>query len=131
MSIRQQFDKFFNTHSETKENHWDPKLRTHYFKTTKERGFQAVEDFFRRSSKYEIVGMSEQHGEISVNFLGRRKAFVTATIIMVQPFRTAIDLSITTESIVPFDLGYSHKLIPKIYDDLKKELAYIGTSSER
>ncbi|MDL4840648.1 cytosolic protein [Aquibacillus rhizosphaerae] len=125
MTIRQSIDKFFNNHSETRDNHWDPKLQTHYFKTTKDKGFKTVEEFFRKSKSYEIVATSEDHGEISVNCSGSKKSFVIATIIMVKPFRTAIDLSITTESILPFDLGYSHRLIPKIYDDLKKELVLI------
>lgn len=130
MSLRQSFDKFFNNHSETREKHWDPKLQTHYFKTTKDKAFKTVEDFFRSSSSYEIVAVSEEHGEISANFKGGKKAFIIATVIMVKPFRTAIDFSVTTESVVPFDLGYSHKLIPKLYEKLKKELVFIESSQQ-
>ncbi|MBM7571956.1 cytosolic protein [Aquibacillus albus] len=131
MSIQQTFNKYFNNHSETTEKHWDPQLKTRYFKTTKEKGFKAVEEMFRRSSTFEIVAASEERGEISANYSRGRKAFVIATVIMVRPYRTAIDLSVTTESVIPFDLGYSHKLIPKFYDELKKDLTPIDTSKEQ
>ncbi|WP_186578413.1 cytosolic protein [Aquibacillus kalidii] len=128
MAVGDFFNKYFNNHSETKDKHWDSKLQTHYFKTTKDKAFEVVEGYFRKSQSCQIIAVSKEHGEISVNYKGGgKKAFVIVTIIMVKPFRTAIDLSITTESSIPFDLGYSHKLISKIYEDFKKELEYIGT----
>ncbi|MDC3415735.1 cytosolic protein [Aquibacillus salsiterrae] len=125
MSIQQTFNKYFNNHSETSDKHWDPKLKTHYFKTTKDKGFKAVEDYFRNSASFEVVAVSEERGEISANYKKGKKAFVIVTIIMVRPFRTAVDFSVTTESAIPFDLGYSHKLIPKFYEELKKELPLV------
>ncbi|WP_026771085.1 MULTISPECIES: hypothetical protein [Sediminibacillus] len=128
MSFRQTITKYFGNHAETNENHWDANLQTHYFKTTKEKGLQAVEEYFKRSDSYEIVAQSKEHGEISVNYTGGRKAFIIATVIMVKPYRTAIDFSVTTESILPFDFGFSHNLIPKLYSQLKKELTFLETS---
>ncbi|WP_053218947.1 hypothetical protein [Virgibacillus senegalensis] len=128
MSFRQMITKYFGNHAETSESHWDPDLQTHYFKTTKEKGLQAVEDFFKRSDSCEVVAQSKEHGEISVNYTGGRKAFIIATVIMVKPYRTAIDFSVTTESIMPFDFGFSHNLIPKLYSQLKKELTFLETS---
>lgn len=125
MAIRETFDKLFNNHSETKDKHWDQQLQTRYFKTTKDKAFQTVESYFRRKSGCEIIATSDEHGEISCNFKGRKKTFITATIVMVKPFRTAVDFSVTTESVIPFDLGYSHKLVPKLYDDLKKEMTLV------
>ncbi|WP_226036457.1 cytosolic protein [Aquibacillus saliphilus] len=130
MSFRQTFTKFFNNHSETSDKHWDSNLKTHYFKTTKDKGFNAVEHFFNQSSKFEVIAKSDTHGEISANYKsGGKKAFVIATVIMVKPFRTAVDFSVTTESIIPFDLGYSHNLIPKFYNDLKKDLTHIPNNN--
>ncbi|GGM26749.1 hypothetical protein GCM10011351_10670 [Paraliobacillus quinghaiensis] len=125
MGLKESFEKYVNNHSETKDKHWDEQLQTHYFKTTKDRAFQTVESYFRDKQGCEIVATSKEHGEISVNFKGRKKAFVIATIIMVRPFRTAVDLSVTTESVLPLDFGYSHKLIPKLYDELKKEMTLL------
>ncbi|MCZ0704450.1 hypothetical protein J2T56_002956 [Natronobacillus azotifigens] len=124
MGFREKVNKYFNNHSETKENHWDKDLQTHYFKTTKDRAFDFVTDYFKRKPGCEIIATSLPHGEISLNYKGKRKAFVIVTIIMVKPFRTAIDFSVTTEGAF-FDLGYSHKLIPKLYEELKKEMTLL------
>ncbi|WP_138415375.1 cytosolic protein [Aquibacillus sediminis] len=129
MSIKHTFNKYFNTHSESSENHWDPNLQTRYFKTTKEKGFKTIEQLFKNSSSYKIVATSEEHGEISVTTKKGRKAFIVATVIMVRPFRTAVDFSVTTESMFPIDLGYSHNLIPKLYEQLKKDLTLIETNN--
>ncbi|WP_112181585.1 MULTISPECIES: cytosolic protein [Paraliobacillus] len=125
MAIKESIDKFFNNHSETKDKHWDKQLQTRYFKTTKDRAFKIVEEYFKSKKGCEIIAISDEHGEISCNLKGGKKVFITATIIMVKPFRTAIDFSVTTESVFPFDLGYSHKLVPKLYDDLKKEMTLV------
>ena len=125
MSIGQTFNKYFNNHSETRDDHWDKNLKTRYYKTAKDRRFKTIENLFRNSKNYEIIATSEEHGEISVTYKGGKKAFVVATIIMTRPFRTSVDFSVTTESVLPFDLGYSHRLIPKLYDHLKKELTVI------
>ncbi|WP_163539712.1 cytosolic protein [Gracilibacillus sp. YIM 98692] len=128
MSIRNAINKNFNNHSETRDKHWDPALRTHYFKTTKDKAFDKLQPLFQNSKECDIVAVSKEHGEISLNYKAGRKVFVIMTIIMVKPYRTAIDISATTESAIPFDFGYSHKLIPKLYDKIKKELDYIGTT---
>lgn len=128
MGLKEGISKLSN-HSETSDEHWAPELRTHYFKVNKEKGMQAVETYFNRSDAFEVASISEEHGEISANYKKGRKAFIVATVIMVRPFRTAIDLSVTTESVIPMDFGFSHNLIPKLYDQLKKELPYIETST--
>jgi hypothetical protein len=125
MNFRQAITKYFSNHSETREDHWDPDLQTHYFKTTKDKGFQSVKDFLNQSKSFEVRAESKEHGEISVNYKGRKKAFIVVTIIMVKPFRTAVDFSITTESILPFDLGFSHNLGKQLYEQLKKEMEFI------
>ncbi|CQR48100.1 hypothetical protein BN1058_02447 [Paraliobacillus sp. PM-2] len=125
MGLRESFEKLFNNHSETSEQHWDKQLQTHYFKTTKDKAFQTIESYFRNKPGCDIIATSKEHGEISLFFKGKRKTFIIITIIMVKPFQTAVDFSVTTESVIPFDLGYSHKLIPKLYNQLKKEMPYI------
>lgn len=128
MGFKEVMSKYFNNHSETSDEHWAPELRTHYFKVNKEKGMQAVEGYFNRSDSFTVDSVSQEHGEISVNYKSGRKAFIVATVIMVRPFRTAVDFSVTTESAIPMDFGFSHNLIPKLYDELKKELPYIETS---
>ncbi len=125
LGLKETVDKFFNNHSETSEKHSDPQLQTHYFKTTKDKAFQIVESYFHNKSGCDIIATSHEHGEISLNLHGKKKAFIIITIVMVKPFRTAIDFSVTTESVLPFDLGYSHRLIPTLYQTLSEKMTCI------
>ncbi|KGX83568.1 hypothetical protein [Pontibacillus marinus] len=128
MSIKQWFKKHLTNHAETSEQHWNNELQTHYFKTTKDKAFRAIEKMYENASKYDIIAKSEEHGEVSVGVKGSRKAFMVISVIMVKPYRTAIDFSVTTETPLPFDFGYSHKLIQTQYESLKKELPFLETS---
>ncbi|MBM7541887.1 cytosolic protein [Amphibacillus cookii] len=124
MGFKETWNKYFNNHSESTEKHWDPKLRTHYFKTTKDKGMDTVAQYFKGKPGCDVIATSSEHGEVTINYKGKRKAFVIATVIMVRPYKTAIDFSVTTEGSL-FDLGFSHNLIPKLYDDLKKEMTLL------
>src|SRR5690625_2654359 len=119
MSFRNWFNKNFNNHSETRDKHWDPALKTHYYKTTKDKAFDKLEPLFRNMKGCEIVGVSKEHGELSFNYKAGRKVFVILTIIMVKPYRTAIDISATTESAIPFDFVNINSLLTKFNIKLK------------
>ena len=125
MSFRQKLRKYFNNHAETRENHLDPTLQTRYYKTTKDRGMASLENLFSNSQKYKMNSISKDHGEISILIPKGRKAFIVATVIMVKPFQTAIDFSVSSESILPFDFGYSTKVIHDLYALVNKELTLI------
>lgn len=130
MSFFQKVGKYFNNHAESRENHWDPILQSHYYKTTKDKGMSTLENFFNHSQVYKVNSISKEHGEISVTVKKGKKVFIVATVIMVRPFHTAIDFSVTTESIVPFDFGYSTRLIQKLYAQINKELPLITTQNQ-
>lgn len=125
MGFKETLNKYFNNHSETGEEHWDKNLQSKYFKTTKDRAFETIMDYFKNNPNSEIKASSQERGEITVNYKGKRRAFVVVTIIMVKPYRTSVDFSITTEGGL-FDLGFSHNLITTLYDDFKKEMEYIN-----
>ncbi|WP_067842901.1 cytosolic protein [Amphibacillus sediminis] len=128
MGFKETLNKYFNNHSETGEKHWDPELRTHYFKTTKDKAFDTLVDYFKRKPGCQVLATSEPHGEISINYRGKRRAFIIVTVIMVKPLRTAVDFSITTEGSF-LDLGFSHNLIKKLYQDLKNHMTLIDMKS--
>lgn len=128
MGFKETWNKYFDNHAESRDRHWDPALRTHYFKTSKDKAFQTVINYFENLKGANLHAKSEHHGEISVNYKGKRKAFVIATIVMAKPFRTAIDFSVTTEGGL-FDLGFSHNLIKKLYADMKNELQIVDADN--
>ncbi|QKY69649.1 cytosolic protein [Lentibacillus sp. CBA3610] len=125
MSFRQVIAKYFSDHAETNDLHTDPSLQTHYYKTTRDKGFNMLENLLQNNPKYSINSRSKEHGEISASVVKGKKAFIVATVIMVRPYRTAIDFSVTTESVLPFDFGYSHKMIQQLYSYADKELPLI------
>jgi hypothetical protein len=50
------------------------------------------------------------------------------TVISVRPFETAIDFSVTTDTkVLPFDFGFSRRVIIDLYSQIDKRLPYIGS----
>ncbi|MFC4022571.1 cytosolic protein [Oceanobacillus longus] len=125
MSFSEMLKKYFNNHAETGEKHWDTSLQTHYYKTSKDKALATLENYFSNSTDFEVKAVSAEHGEMSVVSKKGKKVFVVATVIMVRPYHTAIDFSVTTESLLPFDFGYSTKLINQLYTQINRELPLI------
>lgn len=101
-------------------------MQTRYYKANKDKVFESVENLFGNGS--EIAGASRERGELSINYKDGRKAFVVATIIMVRPYRTAVDFSVTTETGLPLDFGYSRKLVRSFYERLDEQLPVVDKS---
>ncbi|MEC5421967.1 cytosolic protein [Virgibacillus sp. C22-A2] len=125
MAIRNTLSKYFNNHAESSEKHWDSSLQTHYYKTSKDKAMRMLENMFSNPQVYAVNSISQEHGEISAYIKKGKKAFIVATVIMVKPYQTAIDFSVTTESALPFDFGYSTKVIQNLYGQVTKELTLI------
>ena len=125
MSFRQTLRKFFGNRAETREDHVDKTLQTRYYKTTKDRALDSLENTFKNSQTFKLNSISKDHGEISLLKTKGRKAFIVVTVIMVKPFQTAVDFSVSSESILPFDFGYSTKLIQELYELVNKDLPLI------
>src|SRR5699024_508865 len=125
MSFKTKLDRFFTNHAETRDHHEDKQLETRYYKTTKDRGLKFLEEYFLQSNQFKLNAISKDHGEISVVSKKGKKVFIVATVIMVSPFNTAIDFSVTTEKLIPMDFGYSNRLIQQLYTDISKELQLV------
>lgn len=122
MKFKHKLAKYFGKHAETRDDHVDPTLVTRYYRTTKRRGMKSLTDLFSKSDVYKVNSISEDHGEISLLKRKGKKAFIVMTVIMVRPNETAVDFSVTTESLLPFDFGYSSRLIQDLYEIVNKEL---------
>ncbi|MFB9760068.1 cytosolic protein [Ectobacillus funiculus] len=127
MSIMQKVKQVFSTHAETMDSHSDEQLRSRYYKTNTQNALKAVEDVIRGLKGYTVTSVSPERGEMSVNVAGSRKAFVVVTVITIRPFETAIDFSVTTETPLPSDFGFSKKVIVELYNQLDKQLVFIGS----
>jgi|SRR5690625_5277776 len=122
MKFKHKLAKFFGKHAETRDDHVDPTLITRYYNTTKTRGMKTLEELFSGSEVYKVNSISEDHGEISLLKRKGKKAFIIMTVIMVRPSKTAVDFAVTTETLLPFDFGYSSRLIQDLYEQVNKKL---------
>lgn len=127
MGFKDKINKYISTHTETRESHSDEALKTRYYKAMKNKTFNEVLTIFQDTPHFEVGSSDTERGEIIVKGNGKRKFFLVATIIMVSPNRTAIDFSVTTETSLPLDFGFSEKVIKEIYQQIDKRLEFIGS----
>ncbi|MEQ6375697.1 cytosolic protein [Bacillaceae bacterium S4-13-58] len=120
MSIKEFVNKYLSNHAETSDRSLQPELKTKYFKATKDQLFRHLIDQFSKSADYELIGSSEERGEISVYYKKKRKTFMVISVIMIRPYRTAVDFSVTTESAFPIDFGNTHRVIGEHYEWIGK-----------
>jgi hypothetical protein len=115
-----------DSHAETSETHVDESLRTHYFKANKKEVLREIKKIIENDSNFRELGFSEDRGEVTFEAQEPKNAFVVMSVITVQPYRTAVDITASTES--AFSFGKNKRLIIKIYNDLKNQLPLSGTS---
>jgi hypothetical protein len=128
MSAWKKWKYALTNHCETRENHEDEELRSHYYKATNNAVMKAVKELFSSSPEYELLSISEERGEFSAQTRRGKKAFIVATVISVRPLETAVDFSVTTETtLLPFDFGRSRSVIIDLYRKLDQRLPYIGS----
>lgn|SRR5690625_4521191 len=125
MSIRQFFNKYFSKYQETKDDHYDPLLKTRYYKITYDRGFDFLLHMVENSPEFEKKAVSKDYGEISFYLKKGRKTFIIATVMMHKPYETSIDFTASSEGISPIDFGQTRKVINRLYERLNKELPLI------
>lgn len=118
----------YQKNCETKDNHTDEQLKTHYYKGTYNQLFDLVENMLRQDSRYVIEHVSKEHGELSVKLKASRPCFYIITIVAVKPLEIAVDIHISTEA---FSLlgSYPHlkNEIVVFYQKLNKIATLIGT----
>jgi 6-phosphogluconate dehydrogenase len=121
------FRDFFTNRTETTENHHHEELRSRYYKTTKQKAIRILEDMLRSDQRIDLLSVSEELGEITAEVRKPRKAFMVISVIMVYPYRTAIDFTVTTQTkLLPIDGGYSKKEILRQYKKLDKQMEFVG-----
>ncbi|AZB43889.1 cytosolic protein [Bacillus sp. FJAT-42376] len=127
MSLLKRVQAFFSAHSETSENHQNPDMRSRYYKTTAKKAIEAVQAAASSRGGCQVTSVSEERGEISVQVKKPKSALLVATVISVRPFETAIDFSVSSDTALPTDFGYSRKVISEFYNKLDSELKFVGS----
>ncbi|QFT90142.1 hypothetical protein FIU87_15870 [Bacillus sp. THAF10] len=124
----QKFRELLSNHAETRENHPNEELRSRYYKVTSKNAIKSLQEMFQAMDGVKVKSVSEEHGELAVQIIKGKKAFIIVTIISVRPFETAVDFSVTTDTkLLPFDFGYSTNVIKNMYERIDKTMIYIGS----
>lgn len=115
---------------ETGDEHFDPELKSHYYKASFDKVFQALIDMFGNHPDTTVSTSSKERGEIAVQLNRNPKAFIVATVIQVRPFETAVDFMISSDNFAP--LGLYPKLKKRVlafYKELDEKLPFAGTKN--
>ncbi len=126
MGFRDVIEFIASNRTETREAHRNEQLKTRYYKSQKDKVMENVETVLKKNG-FRVKRSESERGEIIAQESKGTKQLVIATVITVKPFKTAVDFSISTESLLPGDFGKSKKQVLKLYADLDKELTFIGT----
>lgn len=130
MTRRRSLFQRFQKECETNDNHFDPDLKSHYYKASFDKVYQAVLDIFQNDKDFKISSTSKERGEIAINMLKRPKAFIVATVVQVRPFETAVDFMVSSEQFSVTGLYPTlKKEVVKFYRILDQQLPLIGTKS--
>ncbi|GGE51928.1 hypothetical protein GCM10011391_33440 [Pullulanibacillus camelliae] len=124
MGMMSKLSAFFNSHVETSERNEDETLRTHYYKTTKDKLMDGIQSLIASEERFSLLDASKERGEISVNVVRGKKGFLVITVVNVRPFKTSVDISFTVEK--GMNLGYGQKMIRQFYQRLDKEYTFVG-----
>ncbi|MBP3039927.1 hypothetical protein J9303_10550 [Bacillaceae bacterium Marseille-Q3522] len=128
MSIFTRFQK----QCETKEDHPDPQLRTHYYKANLKSVLKSIEEIFKDNQQAKIINVSLERGEVAAELKKGKNYFIVATIIMLRPYETAVDLSISTESLAITGAQPAlKKQITAFFQALNKKQVLLGTGKNK
>ena len=115
-------------HAETSELHVDESLKTHYFKTNKTEVLKALQSIIEKEESFREIECSYERGEVTFEVSHPKHAFAVISVITVQAYKTAVDLTVSSESVLPVNFGHNKRIIRKVYEELKNILPFLGTS---
>jgi hypothetical protein len=123
MKTFRMIQQYLSNHCETRENHEDPSLCTHYYKTTNTQALKAIEGVISKQPGFQITSISKEYGEVSVQVSSPKKAFLVISAVSVRPLETAVDFSVSFEGLL--SLGYCRDIVIKLYRELDEKLVQI------
>lgn len=123
MSKKQSIFLRFQKNCETSDDHFDKQLKSHYYKSSFDKVFTAVQELFEKNPNMKVNSTSKERGEIAVSMKNSPHAFIVATVIQVRPFQTAVDFMVSSEKFSIIGLYPTlKKAILQLYSELDKQL---------
>jgi hypothetical protein len=113
---------FLSNDMETRELHSDVELRSRYYKTSKKKVQEALEDFCKEND-LRVKSYNESLGEM---FIQGEKYHVMVSIIQINPLETSVDFKVQTYKLI--GMNAPKKLILRLYQFLDSKVPFKGTS---
>lgn len=102
----------------------DPKLKSHFYKLSKEKTWEEVVSTLKKMQGYKVLHEVQSVGEIVLEkrtALGRTMD-ITVSVIGVNPLKSAVDIYSASRGSLG-DLGSNYRVILELYRTLDKKLA--------
>ena len=81
---------------ETRDQHEVEALRTHYYRSSFDKVYQTVESLLKGKEGV-FIDQSKERGEMAFEVKGKNSILAIATITSLEPFRIAVDFTLTSE----------------------------------
>lgn len=102
----------------------DPKLKSHYYRLSKDRAFEEVASVLKKMQGYKVLHEVPNIGELVLEkkTMAGRTMDITVQIVGTGPGNTAVDIYSASRGSLG-DLGANYRVIQEIYGVLDKKLS--------
>lgn len=117
------------SHEHTSDRAKDPKLKSHYYRLSKDRAWEEVSSILKKMKGYKVLHEVQNVGEIVMEkktTVGRTMD-ITIQVVGTSPGSTAVDIYSASRGSLG-DLGANYRIIQEIYSVLDRKLASYKTS---
>ena len=117
------------SHEHTSDRAKDPKLKSHYYRLSKDRAWDEVSSILKKMKGYKVLHEVQNVGEIVMEkkTMTGRTMDITIQVVGTSPGSTAVDIYSASRGSLG-DFGANYRIIQDIYGVLDRKLASYKTS---
>ncbi|MFC5405697.1 DUF1499 domain-containing protein [Cohnella soli] len=112
------------SHEHTSDKAKDPKLKSHYYRLSKDRAWEEVGNILKKMKGYKVLHEVQNVGEIVVEkkSMSGRTMDITIQVVGTGPITTAVDIYSASRGSLG-DLGANYRNIQELYAVFDKKLS--------
>ncbi|OXS58000.1 hypothetical protein B1A99_15330 [Cohnella sp. CIP 111063] len=112
------------SHEHTSDKAKDPKLKSHYYRLSKDRAWDEISSILKKMKGYKVLHEVQTVGEIVMEkkSMSGRTMDITIQLVGTSPGNTAVDIYSASRGSLG-DLGANYRNIQEIYSVLDRKLA--------
>ncbi|RKP54302.1 DUF1499 domain-containing protein [Cohnella endophytica] len=116
------------SHEHTSDKAKDPKLKSHYYRLSKDRAWDEVTSILKKMKGYKVLHEVQTVGEIVMEkkSMSGRTMDITIQVVGTSPGNSAVDIYSASRGSLG-DLGSNYRNIQEIYGVLDKKLSSYRT----